>query len=385
MPWRETSVMLERVLFIDALESQLYTMTELCERHGISRKTGYKWASRYVEDGFEGLADRSRAPKHCPHRVEDTVSSKLLELRRRRPRWGPRKLLVYLREREPGVAWPAASTVGELLRREGLISSRRRRRRPSPPFGRQEVPEVTGPNEVWTIDFKGQFRMGDRRYCYPLTVADRYSRYVLECRGLHSTAGAETRGVMERLFRRYGLPSVLLSDNGEPFSSSQALCGLSRLSVWWIKLGIAPRLIEPGHPEQNGSHERMHRTLKAETTRPPAGHLTAQQRRFNAFRRDFNEERPHEALGQRPPATLYTPSPRPYPERLSEMEYLGHFETRRVRRDGAIRWQGKPLFLSEVLGGERVGLEEIDDGIWSLYFGNHLLGRFDESDRDIRG
>lgn len=367
--------MRERLRFIDSLESGLYTMTELCARYEISRKTGYKWAERFVEGGAEALADQSRAPKSCPHQVSAEVGEALLELRRKHPRWGPRKLLAYLRPRKPEWTLPAASTVGDLLRREGLVAPRRRRRQRAEAAA--PSPVVAGPNDLWSIDFKGEFRTRDRHYCYPLTVADRFSRYLLQCRGLSSTATQGVKPWMERTFREFGLPRGILSDNGSPFGS-RALCGLSRLSVWWIKLGIEPHYIQPGHPEQNGAHERMHRTLKAETTRPPGPHLSAQQRRFNAFRREFNEERPHEALGQQPPASRYQASSRAYPSRLAEMEYEGHFEVRRVRRDGAINWCGSRLFLSEVLTGERVGLEEFDDGLWSVYFGAKLLGRFDE-------
>ena len=375
MPWKETCSMRERLRFIDSLESGHYTMTELCARYGISRKTGYKWAQRFVDGGVEALADQSRAPKSCPHQLSSEVRDALLEVRRKHPRWGPRKLLAYLRPRKPEWTLPAPSTVGDLLRREGLVVPRRRRRRRSEAAA--PSPVVEGPNDLWTIDFKGEFRTRDRIYCYPLTVADRFSRFLLQCRGLGSTATVGVRPWMERTFREFGLPLGLLSDNGSPFGS-RALCGLSRLSVWWIKLGIEPHYIQPGHPEQNGSHERMHRTLKSETARPPGPHLSAQQRRFNAFRQEFNQERPHEALGQQPPASRYQPSPRAYPSRLEEMEYEGHFEVRRVRRDGSIKWRGNWLFLSEVLTGERVGLEEIDDGLWSVYFGIKELGRFDE-------
>lgn len=380
MAWNETNPMKERVLFIDDLESNLYSMTELCDMYGISRKSGYKWVQRYVEEGVEGLKDRSRAPHSCPHRTEERVVEALLAARRAHPRWGPRKLLAYLKPREPEWAWPAASTAGDILRRAGLVEPRRRRRQ-GPPARRPTV-EATAPNDVWTIDFKGEFRTGDHRYCYPLTVVDLCSRYILGCKALHSTEFAGAQPALESRFRKYGLPRAILSDNGAPFSS-QAICGLSRLSVWWIKLGIEPLLIQPSHPEQNGSHERMHRELKAETTRPPAGDLTAQQKRFNAFLKLFNEERPHEALGQRPPAELYESSPRAYPELLEPIEYPGHFEVRQVQSRGEISWQGGRLFVSEVLIREPVGLEEIDDGVWSLYFGPRLLARFDERDRSL--
>jgi len=378
MAWSETNPMKERVLFVDDLESNLYSMVELCDMYGISRKAGYKWTQRYVEEGVEGLKDRSRAPKSCPHRTEERIVEALLAARREHPRWGPRKLLAYLERRKPKWAWPAASTAGDILRRAGLVEPRRRRRR-GPPARRPTV-EATVPNDVWTIDFKGEFRTGDHRYCYPLTVADRCSRYVLGCKALLSTEFAGAQPALESRFREYGLPRAILSDNGAPFSSP-AICGLSRLSVWWLKLGIEPLLIQPSHPEQNGSHERMHRELKAETTRPPAGNLAAQQRRFDAFLKLFNEVRPHEALGQRPPAELYEKSPRAYPGHLEEIAYPGHFEVRRVQSRGEISWQGERLFISEVLIGEPVGLEEIDDGVWSLYFGPRLLARFDERDR----
>ena len=361
MPWSETTLMSERLCFIADLERNLYSMTELCERHGISRKTGYKWADRYVAKGVDGLKDRSRAPKRCPHRTEDRVVEALVEARGKHPRWGPRKLLAYLRKRRPNWPWPATSTAGEILKRHGLVEPRQRRR-PRRHLGRPKI-DVTSPNDLWSGDFKGEFLTGDRRYCYPLTVADRCSRYLLGCEGQLSTAHAGAKPVFERLFREKGLPKAILSDNGSPFSST-ALAGLSRLSVWWIKLGIEPLLIEPGHPEQNGAHERMHRTLKAETTRPPETDLAAQQRRFDAFREEFNEERPHEALGQQTPAERYQPSPRPYPDRVPEVEYPGHWEVRRVGRRGQMKWQGQEVFVTKVLMNERVGLEEIEDGIW---------------------
>lgn len=384
MPWDETTRMEQRERFIGDLDSCLYSMTELCERYGISRKTGYKWAERYVEGGVEGLQDRSRAPKSCRHQTAAEVSAKLLELRRSHPTWGPRKLLAWLRKREPEVNWPAASTVGGILKRHGLVEDRSCPRRPWPSAERASV-QAAAPNEVWTGDFKGQFRTGDGRLCYPLTVADGYSRFLLGVEGLDSVSGSQAWPVFERLFREYGLPQAIRTDNGSPFAAIRAVGRLSRLSVRWIKLGIGLDRIEPGHPEQNGSHERMHRTLKQETARPPAPSRSSQQERFDQFRSVYNEQRPHEALEQQTPAELYRPSPRPYPVKVPEPDYPGHFEVRSVRPSGEIKWQGEMLFLSEALSGERVGLEESADGVWTVYFAAVALARFDERERKLYG
>lgn len=382
MPWRVTTPMSEKLRFIGDLETTLFTMTELCYQYDISRKTGYKWAERYVAGGPEGLEDRSRAPKRRPGRTEQRVVDALIELRLKHPSWGPRKLVGYWEPRRPDWPWPAASTAGEILKRAGLVKPHRRRSRHVHP-GHPQI-DATSPNALWTADFKGEFRTGDRRYCYPLTVADYCTRYLLSCEGKLSIAHAGAYPVFEHLFREKGLPKGILSDNGTPFSST-ALAGLSLLSVWWIKLGIQPFLIDPGHPEQNAVHERMHRTLKAETTRPPAADLAAQQRCFDEFRQCFNHERPHETLGQRPPGEFYQASQRPYPEMLPEVEYPGHYEVRRVKRGGEIKWRGDVVFVSKVLHGESVGLEEVDDGVWSVYFGHLLLARFDQRELRLKG
>src|ERR671926_264131 len=381
MPWSET-VEMSRVKFIADRQSGLYDMTELCEKHGISRKTGHKWADRFDREGVGGLKDRSRAPRHSPGETAPEVAERLLELRRKHPSWGPRKLLAWLEKREPGQGWPVASTVGGLLKRAGLVGARRRRAGRVGPVAVSRT-EASGPNEVWTSDFKGEFRTGDGRLCYPLTVVDGFSRYVLVIQALPSVAGAGAWPVFERAFREYGLPRVIRTDNGNPFASSSALAGLSRLSVRWIKLGIALERIQPGHPEQNGRHERMHRTLKAETARPPAANAKGQQEFFDRFRQEYNEQRPHEALGQIPPSELYQASPRAYPDRLPQPEYPSHYEVRSVSRGGEIKWRGKFLFLSEALGGERVGLEEYEDGLWAVYLSALQLGRFDERERKI--
>ena len=381
MPWDERTRMDQRVRFIGALTSCAYTMTELCLAFGISRKTGYKWAKRYSQEGLDGLKDRSRAPKRCPHRTEPRCEQALVEQRRKHPHWGPRKLLVVLSRRHPKWGWPAASTAGEILKRHGLVEPRARRRqhpRPAKP-----VVEVRQPNDLWTADFKGEFRMGDGQLCYPLTVADQSSRYLLGCEAKSSVALAGVRPAFERLFAEYGLPTKILTDGGSPFAAARSPRRLSRLSVWWVLLGIEPVLIEPGHPEQNGCHERMHRTLKAATARPPASRMQTQQWAFDHFRQEYNEQRPHESLGMRQPAEFYTPSSRTYPQETPEVSYPGHYEVRCVRPKGEIKWRGRMLFVSETLGGQRVGLEETNDGLWSLRFGSLLLGRYDERNQSL--
>lgn len=384
MPWEETTPMEERARFVEEFESALYSVTELCERYGISRKTGYKWLNRYGVEGEVGLRDRSRAPRTSPSRTADRLVEPLLALRRKHPTWGPRKLLAYLSKRAPKEAWPSASTAGEILKRHGLVQERSRSRSRCPVV-RGSLTQATAPNHVWACDFKGQFRTADGQLCYPLTVTDSYSRYLLGVDGLASVSEPYSWPVFDRLFRCYGLPQVLRSDNGSPFASGRSLAGLTRLSVKWLKLGIKPERIKPGHPEQNGSHERMHRDLKRETVRPPAANSTVQQARFDEFRQIRNQDRPHEALGQKTPAELYSSSPRSYPSKLSEPCYPGHFEVRYVRPAGEIKFRGRYLFLGEALRGEHVGLEEFDDGRWSLYFAEFLLGRFDERDFKVYG
>lgn len=375
MPWKETDAMNERVKFVLDYQEGLYSMTEICERFGISRKTGYKWIRRYEEKGFEGLNERSRAPHTCPHKTGESVIGALVELRQKHPTWGPKKLLAVLSRRFPDKDWPAPSTAGDILKRQGLIERRRRRRKPEHP-GRGFI-AVEGPNDLWRADFKGEFKMQDGHYCYPLTVSDSYSRFLLGCQARPSADHEGAQAVFVRLFKEYGLPKAIITDNGAPFASV-GVKRLSQLSLCWIKLGIRCLLIEPGHPEQNGSHERMHRTLKAETTRPPKANLRLQQREFDRFRKEYNEIRPHEALGQDVPAQHYERSPRPYPRRIHPIEYPGHFMCRRVGSNGTFLLKNHRYFLSAVFRGEIVGLEEIDDGIWSVYFGPVLLGRLDE-------
>jgi transposase InsO family protein len=381
MPWLETDVMKERTCFVLDYESSLFTMTELCERYGISRQTGYELWARYQAQGLEGLQDRPRGPKSCPHKTPVEVEQALVSLRGKYPRWGPVTLLQRLQRLRPELALPAASTAGEILKRHGLIEPRKRRARHRHP-GRPYV-EMRAPNDVWTADFKGEFLTRDHRYCYPLTIADGCSRYLLTCRGQRATAYEGARASFKAAFRQYGLPLQILTDNGAPFASC-AIGGLSRLSVWWIKLGIHPVRIEPGRPQQNGRHERMHRTLKAEATRPPAANLAAQQRLLERFRRRYNEERPHRALAGEVPAALYRPSTRAYPKRAPEITYPGHYRILKVCANGCLSWRRGFIFVSQVLVGEPLGLEPIDDGIWSVHFGPVLLARFNEREGHLR-
>jgi transposase InsO family protein len=350
-------------------------VTELCAADGISRKTGYKFLTRYDALGAAGLADQSRRPHRSPTALDPVLLQHLLEAHQRHPYWGPRKLLRLVAERWPDAPWPVRSTVARCFQHLGLVTARRRVRRPGP-AGPPLAP-MDAPNAVWTTDYKGQFKLGDGHYCFPLTVADGYSRMLLACQALTSTKLIEARPIFERLFRAYGLPQRIRSDNGVPFAT-QALGRLSGLAVWWIRLGILPDLIAPASPHQNGRHERMHLTLKRECTRPPQRTRAQQQHRFDRWRHEYNTLRPHEALADATPASAYTPSPRPFPTQLPPLEYPGHYEVRRVSRNGGIRWHKQWVNVSQTLGEEYVGLVEIDDGEWDVYFGPLRLGRFRE-------
>jgi transposase InsO family protein len=372
----------ERIAFIADHRHGLYTVTELCARYGISRKTGYKMLDRFAEHGRHGLADRSRAPHHCPHRITTALVDLLCATRRQHPDWGAGKLLDYLEPRHPQVAWPAVSTVNDLLARHGLVPKRRRRR---PHLHPGVVPLTTRePNDLWTADFKGQFTTRDGRYCYPLTIADQHTRYLLTCHGLPSTHGAGARIVFERAFRTYGLPTAIRTDNGVPFATS-GIHGLSQLNVWWMRLGVQHQRIHPGRPQQNGAHERMHKTLKRGAIRPPRANAPAQQRAFNRFRAEYNDERPHASLGGKTPASQYRPAPHPYPRILPPQEYPGHFLVKKITTGGTFRFQRRLLFIANSLTNHHIGLEETADGIWSIYFNTVLLAKFDERDYIIRG
>ena len=374
VPWRSTSPEMEQIRFIERWESGGETFLDLCQAFGISRKTGYKRVNRFQACGRDGLGDLSRTPHRCPNRTERAVAEHLIAARQAHPTWGPKKLVAWLKDRQPWVRWPAPSMVGDLLGRAGLVHRRKGRRRTAPwsqPFVQAELP-----NDLWCIDFKGWFRTGDGVRVNPLTVEDAYSRYLLACHGLRQPRGFQVSQVMERAFREYGLPWAIRTDNGSPFASV-GLGGLSSLAVWWIKLGIIPERIKPGHPEQNGRLERLHRTLKAETASPPQSTWQRQQRAFKDFRSSYNQERPHEALDQQPPSRRYSASVRPYPKRVDSPEYESGTTVRRVRSNGEIKWQGQLVYLSEALCGEPVGLTPQDERFWTIRFGPLQIGLLD--------
>jgi transposase InsO family protein len=366
----------ERVKFIAAClarEESDETFAELCARFGVSAKTGYKWLHRYEAGGVTNLVEQSRAPHSHPHAVGENVVDALVAARRRHPRWGPRKLLVVVHRRQPELELPAASTVGAILKRHGLVGLPKRKRRSSP-YG-DRLADYSAPNAVWCADFKGHFPVGGARCC-PLTITDGYSRFLLRCRGLRRSLYASVRRVFEDAFNEFGLPDAIRTDNGPPFSTL-APGGLSRLAMWWIKLGIRPERIMPGRPDQNGRHERMHLTLKAECCRPPRSSFSAQQRSFDRFREEYNFVRPHEALDQQTPGALYRRSIRMLPRRLPEIEYPPHFRLERTYPNGVISVEGTQWYLSGCLKSETVGLEEVGDGRWRVHFGPVPLGLID--------
>ncbi len=381
MPWKETCVVDEKMSFIVDWQRRAVSFAELCRGYGISRKTGYEVVERFTAEGVEGLKARSSAPHHHPNAVSGEVEAAVVAVRQAHPSWGPKKIRAWLAARHPQRRWPAQSTIGELLDRHGLTRHRRVRRR-VPPGGLPLSPCLSS-NDVWGVDFKGWFCTGDGRRCDPLSLSDLATRYVLRLQAVERCDGEHVWPIFDAAFREFGLPRVLRSDNGPPFAGTGA-GGLSSLGVRLIKVGVLPERIAPGKPQQNGRHERLHRTLKEETASPPAASWRAQQRRFDDFRRRFNEERPHEALGQTPPAQHYQPSSRSYSGRLREPDYAGDEEVRRVRHNGEIKWQGRLVFLGEALIGEPVGLAETEDGVWQVRYGPIELGCIDAAGKFVR-
>ncbi|MGH9454091.1 MAG: integrase core domain-containing protein [Terriglobia bacterium] len=380
MPWRECSVTEERLRFVARLlEGE--GMSEVCREFGISRKTGYKIFNRYKQAGFDALCDRSRRPVHYANQLPDQVEQLIVDLKRGKPHWGARKIReLLLRKLAGDVRLPAKSTVHAVLDRHGLVKRARLRRNRA-----EGTPLSAGavPNALWCVDFKGEFKLGNGRYCYPLTVSDHASRYLLLCEAFDSTREIPVIEAFQHLFRDRGLPVTIRSDNGPPFASPNGLYNLSRLSVWWLRLGISIERIKPGHPQQNGRHERMHLTLKREATRPPGLNSLQQQARFDAFVREFNAERPHEALAMQCPAELYTTSPRPY-EGLPELEYPFHDRDILVTACGRICLHRKKINISTVLAGQKLGINEVDDGIWLVSFMHYDLGYIDLEQRTLQ-
>lgn len=374
MPFRKRTALEERKTFLEEWRREELSFAELCRKYEVSRKTGYKWVDRFEAEGAAGLIERSRAPHTQAQAMPPRVVEKILALRREHPTWGPRKVRAFLEHHHPGSSWPATSSVGELLRREGLSHPRLLRRR-TPPSS-EPLAHATEPNQVWSADFKGWFLYGNGGRCDPLTVSDNYSRFLLRCRAVEKADGVHVRSQLEAVFRQYGLPWRIRTDNGPPFASA-APGGLSRLSMWWIRLGIVHERIVPGCPEQNGRHERMHLTLKQETASPPQRTRESQQAAFARFEQEYNQDRPHEALQYRTPASCYVPSAREYPSRLPELEYPDDYHLRRISQQGSLRWHGERTFLSEVLAREVVGLKALEEDFLEVYWGPVLLGRLD--------
>lgn len=377
MPWEKTTPLDERKLFIESFLTRLYSVSELCEKFGISRTTGHKWIKRHAEEGPEGLQERSRRPHSSPFRVEREVEEILLETKRRHLMWGPRKIIPYLKRRGQLEEAPAPSTVSALFKRHELVRPRRRRLKHPHPGAPTIVAEA--PNDLWATDFKGDFNTRDGVRVWPLTITDQCSRRLLACKGLPSTKGGPVREVFDRVFREFGLPAAIRTDNGTPFSS-RAVSGLSLLNVWWMRLGIRHERTRPGCPQENGKHERMHRTLKQAVCLSPRANLQAQQRAFNDFIEEYNDERPHEALDNDTPSSRYERSTRIYTGELPPQEYPGHFEVKNVTRAGEFRLGNRCVFVSHALSDNLVGLEEVEDGIWDIYLNEFLITRINERD-----
>lgn len=370
----------QKIKMIGDYLTEEYTINDLSEMYEVSRMTIYKWIERYQKEGAMGLLDRSKAPISHPNATTLATARDIVAVKLKYPSWGPKKVIVWLEQHHPEIQWPAFSTASGILKGEGLVKPRQMKRR-TPPYN-HPFQECYRPNAVWSADYKGQFRTGDNRLCYPLTVSDNYSRYLLCCRGLPHPTYEATKPWFETVFKQYGLPAALRTDNGEPFASI-GLGGLSRLSVWFIKLGIKHERITKGHPQENGRHERMHRSLKEATAVPPKDNLKQQQKAFNVFVPDYNHERPHEALGMQTPASIYTPSLRPYPSKLPEVTYHSDYIVREVRHNGEIKWKGDFVYVSQALAGEPIALKQKNDYQWEIRFRTCSLGILDEATMKI--
>lgn len=374
MPWKITNPMDQKIQFIADWQRAHYSLTDLSKKYGISRKTAYKWCSRYETVGIDGLKDQSRVPKHSPNKTNDAVIALLIKEKLKNRNRGPVKIYHQLKRRYPGLPLPAPSTIAHWLKKNGLVQRRKKRNR-VPPYAEPFI-RAQAPNDVWSADYKGQFYTRNRQVCYPLTISDNYSRYLLKCVGLPGPRYRQTRSVFEDVFREYGLPNAIRVDNGTPFAG-RCVGGLSRLSIWWIRLGIMPERIERGAPEQNGRHERMHRTLKLEAIHSTTVNIKEQQKLFDVFLYDYNNNRPHEALNHEPPAEHYRCSSRQYVERLPAVEYDLDYTVRSVRYNGYFRFNGQFYYLTDLLYKERVGLKEFADGQWTIYYNFYPIGILD--------
>jgi transposase InsO family protein/predicted DNA-binding protein YlxM (UPF0122 family) len=373
MAWKANGKVDQRKKFVSEYASGDWSMAELCRAYDISRPSGYKWVKRSQQEG-EGLEDRSRAAHHHPRQVAESIEQKILQCRHQHPTWGARTLRYYLEQRDKKTPWPALSTFGDILKRAGLTRPQRKRRR-TPPYT-QPFQTVTEANQVWCADFKGWFCTRDGQRVDPLTITDAASRYLLRCHIVEKTDTPHVLAIFEAAFREYGLPVAMRTDNGPPFAT-RAIAGLSPLALYWIKLGILPERIAPGRPDQNGRHERMHRTLKAETAKPAAANPRAQQKSFDRFRTLFNQERPHHALAMKTPAECYCFSPRNYPARVPQVEYPAEMSVRKVGPCGTFGWKGEKIFLSEVLDNEPIGLQRIEEDLWRVHFATIPIALFD--------
>jgi transposase InsO family protein len=374
MPWGAICAVDSKLQFIAEYLKHEESVAELCRWFGISRKTGYKLINRYEQAGLDGIHELSRRPHRSPHAISDDIAGLLVEERTAHPRWGPRKVLGSLERQHADLKLPAPSTVGDLFKRLGLVKDRKRRDRTRPHT--TPLAEATAPNMIWCADFKGWFHAGDGSRCEPLTITDAYSRFLLKCQLVRNSRFESVKPVFEAAFREFGMPRVIRTDNGPPFASV-GLAGLSELSIWWIRLGIRPERIQPGHPEQNGRHERMHRTLKQETALPPSPTIKQQQAAFDHFRREYNCHRPHEALGQRTPAELYEASSEPMPATLPEMVYPMNFVIRPIKKSGQFYWDGHRVYTHYNLNGETIGFEQVTPRYWRVYFGPIPIALFD--------
>ncbi len=381
MSWKETCIMDQRMSFVVASLHGVENFSELCRHFGISRKTGYKWLARYKTEGVAGLADRSRTPRGNSRTLDEKTVAAVLKVRRQHPTWGPRKVKAWLELNETARAWPAASTIGTVFDRHDLTRARKKRQQ-TPPHSRP-LSDCDSANDVWCIDFKGWFRTGDDSRVDPLTLSDAASRYLFYCQAIEACDEAHVWPVLEATFHEFGLPEVLRSDNGTPFASHGA-AGLSLLAIKLIKIGVMPERIALGKPQQNGRHERMHLTLKQDTASPPAASLHEQMARFDEFRAIYNNERPHEALNQKPPASVYQPSPRRYDGILRSPDYASHVVVRKVRRNGDIKWRGRGVFISQALKGEPVGLHEVAEDCWLVKYGPIVLGTITGAGKIVR-